>query len=123
MVEAHPAQENELREYFSFFVPGYKFMPAFKSRHWDGKVKLYNTVSKQMNVGLYQHLRRFCADRFYQLEILEHETYGIPSFRDDIDHPALVEFLSLLVFTGDDTFDPMAFDIKSSNLVISVRII
>ena len=109
MVEAHPAQENELREYFSFFVPGYKYMPAYKSRHWDGKVKLYNMVSKQMNVGLYQHLRRFCADRFYQLEILEHEEYGVPSFREDIDHPALVEFLSLL----DAPFKPRDYQYKA----------
>ena len=109
MVEAHPAQENELREYFSFFVPGYKFMPAYKSRHWDGKVKLYNSMTKQMNVGLYTHLRRFCADRFYQLEILEHETYGIPSFREDIDHPALVEFLSLL----DAPFKPRDYQYKA----------
>jgi superfamily II DNA or RNA helicase len=109
MVEAHPAQENELREYFSFFVPGYKFMPAYKRKVWDGKVKLYNTVSKQMNVGLYTHLRRFCADRFYPLEILEHETYGIPSFKDDIDHPALVEFLSLL----DAPFKPRDYQYKA----------
>jgi len=109
MVEAHPAQEQELREYFSFFVPGYKFMPAFKSRHWDGKVKLYNMVSKQMNVGLYTHLRRFCADRFYQLEILEHEVYGIPSFKEDIDHPALIDFLSVL----DVPFKPRDYQYKA----------
>jgi len=96
MVEAHPAQENELREYFSFFVPGHKFMPAFKRKVWDGKVKLFNSVTKQMNVGLYSHLRRFCADRFYKLEILEHEVYGIPSAKDDVDHPTLVKFLSSL---------------------------
>ena len=64
VVDAHPAQENELSDYFSFFVPGHKFMPAFKSRRWDGKVRLYSQVTKQINVGLYTHLRRFCADRF-----------------------------------------------------------
>jgi len=93
-VECHPAQEAELREYFSFFVPGYKFMPQYKARRWDGKVKLYNSVTKQMNVGLYQHLRRFCADRFYQLEIIENPVYGIPSLKDDVDHPTLIKFLN-----------------------------
>ena len=96
VVDAHPAQENELSDYFSFFVPGHKFMPAFKSRRWDGKVRLYSQVTKQINVGLYTHLRRFCADRFYQLEILEDEVYGVPSFKEDIDHPALIDFLSKL---------------------------
>jgi len=108
-VEAHPAQENELREYFSFFVPGYKFMPAYKRKVWDGRVKLYNTVTKQMNVGLYTHLRRFCADRFYQLEILEHERFGIPSYKDDIDHPTLVKYLANL----GSPFEPRDYQYKA----------
>ena len=108
-VEAHPAQEHELREYFSFFVPGYKFMPAFKRKVWDGKVKLYNTVTKQMNVGLYTHFRRFCADRFYQLEILEHEVYGIPSAKDEVDHPTLIKFLAGL----KTPFEPRDYQYKA----------
>ena len=108
-VEAHPAQEHELREYFSFFVPGYKFMPAFKRKVWDGRVKLYNTVTKQMNVGLYSHFRRFCADRFYQLEILEHEVYGIPSAKDEVDHPTLIKFLAGL----GTPFEPRDYQYKA----------
>lgn len=96
MVETHPAIDQELRDYFSFMVPGAKFMPAYKRKVWDGKVKLYNMVTKQLPVGLYTHLRRFCGDRFYPLEILEHEVYGIPSYKDDIDHPLLVKFLAQL---------------------------
>lgn len=95
-VEANPAQEQELRDYFSFFVPGYKFMPAYKRKVWDGKVKLYNMVTKQMNVGLYHHLRKFCGDRFYPLQILEHEKYGIPNAKDEINHPELVHFQAAL---------------------------
>ena len=64
-IESNAHQEQELREHFSFFVPGYRYMPAFKRKVWDGRVKLYNMVTKQMNVGLYHHLRKFCADRFY----------------------------------------------------------
>lgn len=96
LIECHPAQDHELREYFAFFVPGHKFMPAFKKRVWDGKVKLYNTVTKELPVGLYTHLRRFCADRFYPMEILRDDTYGIPNYKDEIDHPTLVKFLSSL---------------------------
>jgi hypothetical protein len=78
-IESNAHQEMELREFFAFFVPGYKYMPAYKRKVWDGRVKLYNTVTKTLNVGLYHHLRKFCADRFYPLQILEHEEYGIPS--------------------------------------------
>ena len=33
---------QELAEYFTFFVPGYKFMPQFRNKMWDGKVRLLN---------------------------------------------------------------------------------
>jgi hypothetical protein len=32
---------QELNEFFSFFVPGYKFMPAFRNRLWDGRIRLF----------------------------------------------------------------------------------
>ena len=40
----------ELAEYFSFFVPGYKFMPAYKRRQWDGKIRLFNNLTCELNV-------------------------------------------------------------------------
>ena len=108
-IEANPAQEHELKEYFSFYVPGYKFMPAFKRRVWDGKIKLYNMVTKQMNAGLYHHLRQFCRDRFYQLQLVEHPVYGLPNYQDDIDHPTLVKFLGSL----GTPFEPRDYQYKA----------
>jgi len=32
----------ELSDFFSFFVKGYKFMPAWKSGSWDGRIRLFN---------------------------------------------------------------------------------
>ena len=37
-IQTDPGIANELSDFFSFFVPGYKFMPAFKNRIWDGKI-------------------------------------------------------------------------------------
>lgn len=93
-VESSPSQEQELREYFSFFVPGYKFMPAYKRRQWDGKIKLYNQVTKQLHVGLYHHLRKFCGERFYPLQIVDSYEWGTPTAKNKISHPEMVKFLS-----------------------------
>ena len=30
---------QELSDYFTFYVPGYQFTPAYKSRMWDGKIR------------------------------------------------------------------------------------
>ncbi|MDC0889127.1 DEAD/DEAH box helicase family protein [bacterium] len=90
-IESNASQEQELREHFSFFVPGYRYMPAFKRKVWDGRVKLYNMVTKQMNVGLYHHLRKFCGDRFYPLQIVDNTKYGIPSQTNNVDHQSLIK--------------------------------
>lgn len=61
--------EYELRDYFSFFVPNYQYMSKYKMKVWDGKIKLYNTQSKLLYVGLLKKLRQFCSERDYDLEI------------------------------------------------------
>ena len=33
---------KELSEFFTFFVPGYQFVPAYRNRVWDGKIRLFN---------------------------------------------------------------------------------
>ena len=35
-----PGIKQELNDYFSFEVPGAKFHPLYKSRMWDGRVRL-----------------------------------------------------------------------------------
>ena len=108
-IESSPAQEMELREFFAFFVPGYKYMPAYKRKVWDGRVKLYNTVTKQLHVGLYHHLRKFCGDRFYSLQIIENSEYGIPNAKDEVNHPELVKYLESL----DVPFEPRDYQYKA----------
>ena len=95
LVDAEAHQIPELREYFSFFVPGAKFMPAYKSRKWDGKIKLFNQVTRELNVGLYEHLKKFCQDRMYPLQLLETD-YGHPAKTNHVQHQNLVKFQSEL---------------------------
>lgn len=59
----------ELQEYFTFFVPGYKFMPLYKNKVWDGKIRLFNPVTKLVYAGVIKHIEQFCKDRQYDLEI------------------------------------------------------
>ena len=66
----------ELKEFFSFFVPGYRFMPAFKRRVWDGKIRLYDANSGFLPAGLYPQLTAFAKTRNYGLK--NHRTkYGL----------------------------------------------
>jgi superfamily II DNA or RNA helicase len=68
LVQAEPGIEQEISEYFTFFIPGYRFMPSFKNKMWDGKIRLYNLRSKELYIGLLDHLLRFTKERQYKIE-------------------------------------------------------
>ena len=80
-----PGIEQELTEHFCFYVPGYKFMPAYKNRMWDGKIRLYDLRRKTLYGGLFQYLNEFCEVRDYTLKIEEDEYYSRPDIEQIID--------------------------------------
>lgn len=91
----------EIAEYFTFWVPNYKFMPAYKSGMFDGKIRLYNLRTKQIYAGLYYHLERFCKERGYSLKVLNHKDYGDRTRIGSAEHQTtdsdlLIKFLSNL---------------------------
>lgn len=59
---------QEISDYFTFEVPGAKFMPSYRNKYWDGKIRLFNVNTRQIYAGLHQHLQRFCEERDYILE-------------------------------------------------------
>ena len=60
---------QELSTYFEFFVPGHQFTPAYKSRMWDGKIRLADLRSFTIYHGLVPYIEVFCKERDYTLEI------------------------------------------------------
>jgi superfamily II DNA or RNA helicase len=58
---------KELSEHFSFYVPGYQFMPAYKMRIWNGKINLFNLMNFTLYIGLLSYLKEFCISRKYKL--------------------------------------------------------
>ena len=59
--------QRELSEFFTFYVPGYKFMPAFRNRMWDGKIRLFSQKTKEIYFGLYPYIKAFCDERGYHV--------------------------------------------------------
>ena len=60
---------QELADYFTFFVPGYQFMPAYKNKMWDGKIRLADLRSYTIYYGLVPYIEKFCEERGYKLKI------------------------------------------------------
>jgi superfamily II DNA or RNA helicase len=64
----------ELREAFTFQVPGYQFTPQYKARLWDGKIRLWDVRTKQLYRGLVPYIAKFCEERNYEWDY-ENEDY------------------------------------------------
>jgi len=59
-IEADADIRRELGEYFTFEVPGYKFMPQYRNRVWDGKIRLFSYATGQIYAGLYPYVLDWC---------------------------------------------------------------
>ena len=54
---------QELADYFTFDVPGAKFMPMYKKRIWDGKIRLYSQKTGKIYCGLLPYIKKFCSKK------------------------------------------------------------
>lgn len=67
-IECEPSIAYELNDYFTFDVPGAKFMPAYRNKVWDGKIRLFNAMTCSLYGGLNRYLEEFCKSRSYEIE-------------------------------------------------------
>jgi len=51
---------QELTSYFTFEVPGAKFMPMVRNRMWDGRIRLFSSTSGEIYLGLLPYIKKFC---------------------------------------------------------------
>ena len=77
-VEAEPYVHQELSEYFTFEVPGAKFMPQFRNKYWDGKIRLYSNHTGELYVGLLDKLISWIKNHDYTFEFKDNKFYGTP---------------------------------------------
>lgn len=56
---------RELSESLTFYVPGYQFMPSYKIKAWDGKIRLINLKDATTYIGLHQYIQQFCEKHNY----------------------------------------------------------
>ena len=66
-IEADADIRRELGEYFTFEVPGFKFMPQYRARVWDGKIRLFSYATGQIYAGLYPYVLKWCEDNKVQV--------------------------------------------------------
>lgn len=67
-VKCERSLAKELSDFFTFKVPGHKFMPAYRNRLWNGEIKLYNLYTQEIYSGLLDYVLKFAEDRNYPVE-------------------------------------------------------
>ena len=66
-IEADADIRRELGEYFTFEVPGFKFMPQYRNRVWDGKIRLFSYATGKIYAGLYPYILNWCKENNVQV--------------------------------------------------------
>ena len=70
-VDTEPNIARELVDFFTFEVPGARFMPTYKNRVWDGKIRLYNQMSGEIYFGLVPYVEEFAKRNDISIEYKE----------------------------------------------------
>lgn len=61
----------EIADHYTFYAPGYKFVPSFRNKIWDGKIRIFNRVNGILPYGLVNDLIRFSETQGYKLKVNE----------------------------------------------------
>jgi superfamily II DNA or RNA helicase len=77
-LECEPHILYELQEYFTFEVPGAKFMPQMRNRHWDGYIRLLSVHTGEIYAGLLPKVIDKLNLHGYTYEFRENKYYGLP---------------------------------------------
>jgi len=104
-VSCEPSLAQELCDHLTFIVPGAKFMPSVRSKFWDGKIRLYNTITGLVYYGLINEVCKFAQSRDYEVDI---DTECTPDGRE-LDDDKIIEFLKSI----DSKFEPRTYQVNA----------
>lgn len=120
LTDCEPHIVSELSEAFCFDVPGAKFMPAVKQRRWDGKIRMLNRTTGEINTGLYWAIKKFCMERGYGIKV-EDGPYGVPYEINKVNHIETMKWISTLnlpFFPRDYQYDAICHAIKFKRSIL-----
>ena len=79
-----PHISYELSDHFTFEVEGAQFMPAYRKKYWDGKIRLFSPGTGEIYAGLREYIEQFCQERHYTYNYVDNEFFGMPDAEDEL---------------------------------------
>ena len=106
---------RELTEFFTFEVPGARFMPMYRKRIWDGKIRLFSPANGEIYVGLLDYVIKYCDDNNVSYELEE----GVRDERDVVRQVARGFIKSLKPKSQGKSIKVRDYQIDAVRLAIS----
>jgi superfamily II DNA or RNA helicase len=69
-VHCNDSIAQELSDYFTFEVPGARFIPSVRKKRWDGKIRLFNSGTHHIYAGLLDYVNDFAKQNSYPVTLL-----------------------------------------------------
>ena len=113
-IECDSGVAYELSDFFTFFVPGYKFMPAYRNKCWDGKIRLFDTRNHTLYAGLVPYVKEFAEAREAVVEYVDDAQYGRMDAENFIEESKLSDFISgLNLHAHTERIEPRDYQIDA----------
>lgn len=107
----------EMSEYFTFSVPGAKFIPSVRNKFWDGKIRLFNMLTKRIYAGLKLHVELFAREREYEIEYVNSNDFAEEQFSHE-DAEAFFKTLSLKFEPRDYQVNAFVHGVRTKRAVL-----
>lgn len=114
-IDCDPGTAQELSEFFTFEVPGARFMPTYRAKLWDGKARLFNIWTKELYVGLLPYLREFVERNDYTIDV-DIERIGDPITIEEVQK--FTESLNL--HSQGDPIEPRDYQLEAVKYAIRI---
>ena len=111
-IECSASIAREISDRFTFEVPGAKFMPSYRKKVWDGKVRLFDARNYTMYAGLAHNVREFLIDNDYSV-----------TFDDDLISEDNISLVEIQDFIKDLKLpvEPRDYQIRALALAIRMK--
>tara|TARA_X000000368_G_scaffold234375_3_gene185132 strand:- start:3506 stop:4963 length:1458 start_codon:yes stop_codon:yes gene_type:complete len=108
-VECEPHIKYELSDQFTFEVPEAAFMPAYRKKYWDGKIRLFSPTTGEIYCGLLDRLITWCDENQYKIKFEGNKYYG-----DVLESNPMITMAGVKQFmTSITKFRPRDYQIKA----------
>ena len=109
LLECDQAILYELQEEFSFDVEGASFSPAYRKKHWDGKIRLVSVTSQTCPAGMVYRLCKWLDRHDYTWEFKDNKYYGVPYEVDEMITQEGIEYFMKKI----SGFEPRDYQVET----------